>query len=136
MENPRTPGPTCAEAMRDFLVDQGVAESDLLIEDQSRTTYENAVNTAKLLKARGIERVILVTDAVHMRRAHACFVAQGVDVLPSGCDYQATRFDWSVFTFIPRPGAARDVQRVAHEWIGIVWYRMHGRIGRGDAVTG
>jgi len=124
----RTPGPTVAAAMRDFLIEQGVADSDLLLEDRSRSTYENARNTAVLLRERGIEKIVLVTDASHMLRAERCFLAQGIEVYPSGCRHQATEFRWSLLTFLPRPWAARDVQRAAHEWMGLAWYRLHGRI--------
>src|SRR5262249_51795462 len=35
------PGPTCAEVMRDFLLELGVKPQDVLVESESRTTYEN-----------------------------------------------------------------------------------------------
>ena len=60
------PGPTLAQAMRDLLVGQGIKENDLLVEDQSRTTYENALLTAKILSRRGIRQIVLVTSAVDM----------------------------------------------------------------------
>lgn len=125
-----TAGPTFAEAMSDFMVEQGVTRSDLLLEDQSRTTYENAVETAKLLRGRGIEKIVLVTTATHMQRAELCFRGQGLDVTPSGCRYRATQFRWSLSKFLPDAGSARDVETVAHEWLGLFWYWLHGRISR------
>jgi len=126
--DPAGPGPTLAEAMRDFLLRHGVAQGDLLIEDRSRTTYENAAETAKLLRRRVIGKVVLVTDALHLLRAQRCFEAQGIEVVPSGCRYRATRLRWSLFSFLPSAGAARGTQEALHEWLGIVWYRLHGRI--------
>ena len=71
-----TPGPTLAEVMRDFLLTQGVAAKDILLEDKSSTTYENARETADLLSQRGIERVVLVTSATHMQRSERCLRAR------------------------------------------------------------
>ena len=126
--DPSTAGPTFAAAMCDFMVQQGVARSDLLLEDQSRTTYENAVETARLLRGRGIEKIVLVTSATHMQRAERCFRSQGFDVRASGCRYRATQFRWSLSQFLPDAGSARDVEDVAHEWLGLFWYWLHGRI--------
>ena len=72
---PGTPGPTLAQAMRDFMVSQGVKEQDLLMEDRSSTTYENAVLSGDVLSSRGIHKIVLVTSASHMRRGERCFRA-------------------------------------------------------------
>jgi uncharacterized SAM-binding protein YcdF (DUF218 family) len=121
-------GPTLAEAMADFLARYGVAREDLLRETRSRSTYENAAETWKLLEPRGIRRIVLVTDAMHLRRAEGCFRTQGFEVIASGCDYRASEFEWSPASFLPSVGAVRDMQRVLHEWVGIVYYRVRGWI--------
>jgi uncharacterized SAM-binding protein YcdF (DUF218 family) len=125
---PDEPGPACAVLMGDFLRQLGVKASDLLREDRSRTTYENARESAVLLERHGLRRVVLVTDAVDMYRAELCFRKQGVAVIPSPCHYRATRFRPSLFAFLPSAGAVRGVQRVWHEWVGSAWYWFHGRI--------
>lgn len=121
-----TPGPSLAAAMRDFLREQGVAASDLIVEDRSRTTYENAVESCRLLDERGIHKIVLVTDAAHLRRAVACFHKQGADVVPCGCRYRALGIDWAR-AFLPDPAAARGCRDACHEWLGIGWYRLNGR---------
>jgi uncharacterized SAM-binding protein YcdF (DUF218 family) len=126
--NPDEAGPTCAAVMGDFLGQLGVRNEDLLLEDRSRTTYENAVECAKLLKERGIRRVVLVVDAVDMPRAAGCLRKQGIEVSPSPCHYRATTFHLSLFSFIPTPGAAATFRRVWHEWLGLAWYRLLGRL--------
>jgi uncharacterized SAM-binding protein YcdF (DUF218 family) len=120
------PGPTLAEAMADFLTHHGVAREDLLRETRSRSTYENAAETWKLLEPRGIRRIVLVTDAMHLRRAEECFRSRGFDVLPSGCDYRASEFEGWPTDFLPSVGAVGDMQRVLHEWVGIIYYRVRG----------
>jgi uncharacterized SAM-binding protein YcdF (DUF218 family) len=125
---PGIPGLSLAQAMRDFLVGQGVRESDLLMEDQSRTTYENAALTAKLLSQYKISQIVLVTSASHMQRAKGCFRAAGFQVTPSPCDYHATQFTWSASKILPDPRAAANVQMAVHEWLGVVWCWLQGRV--------
>ncbi|GAB6388357.1 YdcF family protein [Stutzerimonas marianensis] len=53
------------------------------LEERSRTTWENAVESAEILKAAGVERVLLVTSASHMPRARWCFEQVGLQVIPA-----------------------------------------------------
>jgi uncharacterized SAM-binding protein YcdF (DUF218 family) len=126
--DPDTPGPPNAAVMAAFLGQHGVKEEDLVVEPNSRTTYENAVECAKLLREKGIRRVALVVDAVDMPRAAACLRKQGVEVIPAPCHFRATGFQFDVFSFLPSPDAARAFQRAWHEWLGLSWYWCRGRI--------
>jgi uncharacterized SAM-binding protein YcdF (DUF218 family) len=126
--DPDKPGPTVAEAMGEFLTRYGIPAEDMVLETTSESTYENALECRKLFESRSIRRVILVTDAIHLRRAEMCFRKQGIQVLPVGCLYAASQFEWSVSSFLPSPGAIIDLDRVLHEWLGIVYYRALGRI--------
>jgi uncharacterized SAM-binding protein YcdF (DUF218 family) len=56
-----------------LLVQKGVPERAITLEDRSHTTLENAKFTVPLLRARGAERVIIVTTWYLSRRAVACF---------------------------------------------------------------
>jgi uncharacterized SAM-binding protein YcdF (DUF218 family) len=126
--DPSEPGPSHAEAMRDFLVELGVSPADLIVEDRSRTTYENGVESAKLLRQRGVRRVILVTDATHMIRAVGVFRKQGIDPIPSGSRYRATNYDFSLSDLVPDFSTAHACQEAFHEWLGILWYRLSGKM--------
>lgn len=50
-------------------------------EASSRTTWENASETARLLAPQGLKRVLLVTQAAHMPRARWCFEQAGFEVV-------------------------------------------------------
>lgn len=127
--DPEEPGPSLAAALGDFLGKLGVAAGDLRLEERSSNTYENALYTAELLRQAGITRVVLVTDAAHLPRAVRCFERQGIEVLPSGCSYRASRFAWTAASeWIPTPSAVGGVHGAVHEWLGIVLYWGRGWI--------
>lgn len=62
---------TEAEAMRRWLVRQGIPEERLLLEERSTNTDENIANARALLEARGDvpEEVVVVTTGFHLYRA-------------------------------------------------------------------
>lgn len=122
------PGPTLASVMRDFLLTQGVRPDDVVLEDSSRSTFENAVECARLLGERGVHRVVLVTDAAHMRRAAGCFRKQGFEVVDCSCRYRATRRTIGPSDFLPEASAAMGVEEAAHEWLGLAWYWLTGKL--------
>jgi uncharacterized SAM-binding protein YcdF (DUF218 family) len=126
--SPESPSPAGAPLMQDLLIELGVRPVDLIVEDRSRTTYENAVECCRILQEKGVERPLLVVDAVDLFRAERCFRKQGVEVIPSASDYWTERFEWSLLEFVPSPNAARACQRVWHEWLGSLWYALRGRI--------
>lgn len=112
--------------MRDFLGDRGIDEADLIVEDRSRTTHENAVECRRILESRRIRKVVLVTDATHMLRALGCFRKQGIEAVPSACAHRATQFPWGLSDFLPSVNAVPNHELVLHEWLGLAWYWLRG----------
>jgi uncharacterized SAM-binding protein YcdF (DUF218 family) len=127
-KDPQENGPSLAEMMRDFLVKLGVNPADVIMEQAATTTFENAKFSEKLLRQRGLHRIVLVTDAAHMRRAVAVFEATELEVIPAPCNYYAGRFKLSLAAFLPSYGALGNIDYAAHEWLGLAWYRLHGRL--------
>jgi uncharacterized SAM-binding protein YcdF (DUF218 family) len=125
-----------AESMRNLLTIMGVPERVVWLEPGSRNTYENAVETKRLLDPKGIQRIILVTSAMHMPRAHAIFVRQGFDVIPAPTDYIVSAAAWDyylrpdpavqIFNLFPRADVLSDTVSALKEYIGIVVYRLRG----------
>jgi uncharacterized SAM-binding protein YcdF (DUF218 family) len=75
-------GETEAALMREALQQEfGVAVR--WTEARSRTTHENALLSAQMLKAAGITRVVLVVHAADMRRATAEFADAGIETIPA-----------------------------------------------------
>jgi uncharacterized SAM-binding protein YcdF (DUF218 family) len=126
--DPRTPGPTLARAAGDLLLQLGVDPSDLILEEQSRTTYENATCCREVLAKRNIRRIVLVTDAAHMFRASRCFRAAGLEVIPAGCRHRAHWFHFGATDLLPSTEAVSGIRDACHEWLGLAWYWIHGRL--------
>lgn len=117
-----------ADTMRAFFVEMGVPPEQVWPEARSTTTHENAVETAELLHTRGIRRIVLVTDAEHMRRAAGCFRKQGLEVTPSACNHVATQFHWQLRDFLPCSEGLAMAERTTHEWLGLGYYWLRGRL--------
>ena len=64
-----------------FLVAEGVPPESIVVEDASRTTHQNAVNTARLIQNMPGKRVLLTSD-FHMYRALRTFRKAGVEAAP------------------------------------------------------
>lgn len=123
--DPDKDGPTVALAMAEELRARGVADEALLLEESSLNTIDNARECRRRLEPTGTRRIVLVTDAFHMRRAAACFERQGFEVIPSPCHFRSTEAIVPRF-FLPSPTAARGVFTAIHEWVGLAWYRLRG----------
>jgi len=114
--------------LKDFLVSIGIPSDSVLIDPESRNTYENAVNTRKFMDKYGWgENIILVTSAFHMRRAEGCFKKAGFIVYPYAADPLKGVSKTSVTDFfLPSVGTLNSWNYLTHEWIGIVMYKIKG----------
>jgi uncharacterized SAM-binding protein YcdF (DUF218 family) len=115
-----------ARQMKEVLMIMGVPAKDILLETQSVNTYENAVFSARLLKAKKLQRVLLVTSAFHMRRALGLFLAQGMDAVPAPTDFQRV-VGRSIFP-VGLPGVSNLARTTyaLHEIVGYWVYRWRG----------
>ncbi len=93
------------------------------IEDQSVDTDQNAVNSARMLKAAGISRVLLVTHAMHMPRSRQAFVRAGIEVVEAPTMFYS-RAKWSPWMLLPSASGLYRSFYAMHEWVGMAWYRL------------
>lgn len=122
--------------MTELLTLMGVPPEAILLEDRSRNTYENAIETKKLLAAEGLTEIILVTSAMHMPRAQAIFAKQGMTVTPAPTDFEVTAADWAylttpavevqLFNLLPQADNLALVSSTLKEYVGLVVYRLRG----------
>lgn len=109
----------------------GVDESRVIYEGRSRNTLENAVFTRELVQPKAGERWLLVTSAMHMPRAMGVFRKAGFPVIAFPVDYRARRDIWRLEFPGGALGALTLVESAAHEWAGLIAYRL---IGKTDAL--
>lgn len=93
------------------------------VENRSRTTWENAVYTKELLHSEGIDTVVLVTNAWHMRRAVWSFERVGLHAIPYPAPPTYEQSD-RVVDFLPSMGALEESYHALHEAIGLAYYRL------------
>jgi uncharacterized SAM-binding protein YcdF (DUF218 family) len=115
-----------SETMRDYLLANKIPITDIIIENTSRNTIENAMNSAEILKEKYNEGLfLLITSANHMRRAQLCFNKANLETTayPTDCttSYRSTGYDYLLF---PRVEALERWQDLIHEWIGYLVYKI------------
>lgn len=116
-----------AGPVRQFFIDAGIAPGRIVVENNSRNTYENGVFTREVLKPRPEDRWLLVTSAYHMPRSIGVFRKVGFDVVAYPVDFR-TRSWGDVFR--PFDSIAEGLQRTdlaTKEWIGLLAYWISGR---------
>lgn len=119
-------GVDVSEANRMGLVLRQLGFEPRWLEEHSRTTWENAVNSAVLLKLSGIDTVVLVTDAWHMRRGVDCFLAQGLNVMAAPTGFRSTSYD-GVRKWLPEGKSLAQSVAALHEWLGLLVYHVSYR---------
>ena len=100
------------------------------IENQSLDTAGNARYSAKILKDAGVKNVVLVTTAVHMRRAMNEFRHTGLTLIPAPTaffsDEPAKR---KFYEYFPSISAGSIGSIVVHEWVGILAQDIRDNLG-------
>lgn len=126
----RHPDDREAPVMQTLLSDWGVPPDSVLLEAGSANTYQNATNTAALMADRGFDRVLLVTSALHMRRALATFRSAGVSAIPAATDYQIAKTERTILDIAPDAGALTGSTAAIREYAGYIVYDWRGWIAR------
>jgi uncharacterized SAM-binding protein YcdF (DUF218 family) len=74
------------------------------VDGASFDTFDNAANSARILRADGVRRVILVTHATHMRRSVHEFTAAGLQVIPAPTGMRPP-FEPGILNYLPSADA-------------------------------
>ena len=127
-----------APELSELLRALGVPKEAILEERRSRNTFENAVEAKRVLGPLGINRILLVTSALHMPRAVGVFRQQGFDTVPAPTDFKVLYrpHRWHDLTFpgmifsalIPSADALVSTTNALRERLGIAVYRALGLI--------
>ncbi len=127
---------TPAQDMATLLEQLGVPETALWLETKSQNTYENALYTYQILEEKGINKILLVTSAMHMPRAVALFEKQGFEVTPLPVDYSVTEslsqdngkdsFINKLMDIMPSASNLALTTNAMKEYLGYFIYKLQG----------
>ena len=110
-----------SETIKDFLIQNKIDSNDIIIENRSRNTKENAINSAKLLDKKN--EYILITSAIHMKRSILCFENEGLKIIPFSVDnsmsYSSNKIE---YILLPRSRVLENWEDLIHEIIGYYVY--------------
>lgn len=114
-----------AQIMRRVAIGLGVQPEQVIMEDTSLNTEQNARNVKRILTEHGLRSPVLVTSAFHMPRAVWFFQRQEVPVTPYPADYLVNRagiFSW--FKLLPSEGAFWNSCLALREYLGLTGARL------------
>ncbi len=115
-----------AKQVQDLLVLWGIPEIDVITEELSKNTHENAEETAKTLAKSypHFDEFILVTSGMHMKRSLACFEKEGLSCTPFSTDLYANQshsYQWDQW-IIPNFDNFRLWNKLNKEMTGYIVY--------------
>lgn len=122
--NPQRHSSTEADTYLPYLLRQQVPRADIVLENSSRTTYENARNVSAILEGSRYDSLILVTSAYQMPRALLDFHRFGLAPQPMISNARHARLG-----VLPRYDNLVNAEIALHELIGIAQFHVYRAIG-------
>jgi len=113
-----------ADLARSFLQSQGMNVDRITFERNARNTYENAINSRKMVGDLETETWVLVTSATHMPRSVGAFRAAGWTLIPFPVDYRTTSSRQEIFSTLNK--SLPLFSQALKEWLGLIYYRVLG----------
>jgi uncharacterized SAM-binding protein YcdF (DUF218 family) len=123
-------GKSEAELYASHLRQLGVSSSDLLVESESKNTWQNAQFTATLLSRETFDHVFLVTSGVHLRRAVLYFSHFGIRARPIRADYGL-----AMPSLLPTAYNFMLADIALHEYVGMWRYHVYDLLGLNVRAT-
>jgi uncharacterized SAM-binding protein YcdF (DUF218 family) len=119
---------TEADRIYSFLLRLGIPAQDMLMETNSRNTRENAVETAKIInQINPNASCLLVTSALHMKRALGCFQKVHLDVHPYSTDFWSGKRSFDPEKLLmPSAGNIEGWGFFIREMVGYYTYKLKG----------
>jgi uncharacterized SAM-binding protein YcdF (DUF218 family) len=116
-----------SKKVKEVLIAMGVAEKDIYLEENARNTHENAIYTKKMLAPYLAEEIVLVTSAMHMPRAKACYIKEGFKVIGYPADIKKKDTPSGILDLIiPQERNLSKFAELIREMTGFVIYKVVG----------
>ena len=118
-----------SKKVKDVLIAMGVAANDIYLEEKARNTHENATNTKEILKPYLAEKMLLVTSAMHMPRAKACYLKEGFKVDDYPADLKKKDTPTGILDqLIPQERNLSKFAELIREMSGYLIYKLMGYV--------
>jgi uncharacterized SAM-binding protein YcdF (DUF218 family) len=116
-----------SKKVKEVLISMGVAEKDIYLEENARNTHENATYTKKMLAPYLAEEMVLVTSAMHMPRAKACYSKEDFKVVVYPADIKKKDTPSGILDLvIPQERNLNKFAELIREMAGFVIYKVVG----------
>jgi uncharacterized SAM-binding protein YcdF (DUF218 family) len=102
----------------------GVPRPDMILESRSMNTFQNAQNSRPLLDAYHADKVVIVSSAIHLKRAVLYFAHFGIRGEAVRGDYVRARYDW-----LPGTENLFFADFALHEYVGVWRYHLYNAMG-------
>lgn len=100
-----------AQCMYEYLTEKGISPDRIIIEDTSKSTYENLRNSKNIISEKGLnEKITIVTDGYHQLRAEMIADKLGIEAY----NISAPTAYWLIPTYLVR------------EWFGVAYQFVFG----------
>lgn len=114
-------------SIREFLESFNISKKDIILEGESRNTYESAKAIKKIV---GEDSFFLITSAYHMPRSVYIFKKLGTNPIPVPSDYRSDFWKDGiiptglphVLDFFPKAENLKKVNLAFHEYFGLFYY--------------
>jgi len=112
-----------ASIIKRFLTDLGVPENRIILDDKSRDTRENAINSKAICDNYGFKSPLALTSAYHMKRSVLSFKKAGLEITPFPVNFKSCpdrTYIWTDYL----PGGFGDASAALREYIGMLFYKI------------
>jgi uncharacterized SAM-binding protein YcdF (DUF218 family) len=129
--------PSESADMAQIMVAMGVPMTAILQDPTSLNTRENAVNVKKIMQQQGIQRVLLVTSALHMPRSMAIFKRLNIEAIAAPTDFLVSNQELqepsatslgTILSLLPDSENLDRFTRTLKEYFGLLIYGLRGWI--------
>ena len=119
--------PSSIKGIPIILQGMGVKNEHIIIENRSSDTFQNGIETKKILEQKGLQSILLVSHDYHLFRLTSVFQKLGITVYPYSANSRELEastpwwkfFDWENYN---------RLRTISHEYIGLINYKLSGKI--------
>lgn len=109
-----------AGVMQKYLLDLKINSADILLEEKSHNTFQNAQFSSEILQAQDFDKVFLISSNLHMQRSILYLQHFGIHPIPITSDYLTPYYSTA-----PRGYNFAVTDYIVHEYVGIARYHFY-----------